>query len=222
MTRANLLENLIYLILTFVQLSLLSSPCLASPNLEPPSKKTSLENSTDSTMPLENPSQAPLDSLILSEPHPNPSSDKRFSPDSPSYSIVKNHFVLTAGIYNGPYDDSKSKFIYLLGAEYKDPLNFSLWNHYGFFIGGSTHPLLYFSQESALRNYWKYLKSWSYRIQLEVDTSQNLGAFLSFNHYSGGVGLSFELTSQIDFSLHLLPLSSRGVGIESTFSYLIF
>lgn len=222
MTRANLLENLIYLILTFVQLSLLSSACLSSPNLEPPSKKASLENSTDSVTPLHNPSQAPLESLILSEPNPNPPADKVSSPDTSSYAMVKNRFLLTAGIYNGPYNDSKSKFIYLVGAEYKDPLNFSLWNHFGFFIGGATNPLLYFSQESALRNYWKYLKSWNYRIQLEVDASQNLGAFLSLNHYSGGVGLSFELTPQTDFSLHLLPLSSRGVGIESVFSYLIF
>jgi len=161
-----------------------------------------------------------MDSLILSEP--DQSIKNKSTTPSPRHAIKPNRVSLSTGLFSGPHQDSKSKFIYLFGMDYQDPINYSLWNHFGFSVGGGSNPLIYLGQESYLRNYWKYLKSWQYLIQLELDSSQGLGALLSINHYMAGLGLSLMFSDKLDFIISAYPLSSRGVGAEIKFKFLVF
>lgn len=225
MNRANLLENLIYLILTSVQVCFLSIPTFAAPNLNPPAPPPSIESAEDTKATTikdtSSNSTAPLDSLIIAEPD---SIDSRPKPSSSFIPAFKPSRVsLSTGFFSGPHQDEKSKLIYLFGMDYRHPVNHSLWNHVGFAIGGGgTNPFLFVSQETYLRNYWKYLKSWHYSVQLELDHSQGFGSLFSFNYYMGGAGASFEVFDKLDLSLSIFPLSSRGVSIELKFNYLTF
>lgn len=220
MNRANPLENLIYLILTSVQVYFLSVSASAAPNLTPPSLPRPTEKAEESLPETSDISPAPLDSLIISEPDSTPKN----TPHSSSFFKIKpKRISFSTGLFSGPHQEEKSKSIYLFGMEYHHPVNHSLWNHMGFMIGGGgTNPFLFISQEAYLRNYWKYLKSWQYLIQLELDHSQGFGSLVSFNHYMGGAGASFEVYEKLDLSLLIFPLSSRGMGMEIKFNYLVF
>ncbi len=131
-------------------------------------------------------------------------------------------FSLQMGYHMGPYDDEKMLSIYTLGADIQYAFDPSEKAHVGLLIANKSNPFIYISRESYLRNYWRYLKSWSYLVELEVDSKQGLGAFLSFNRYSIGAGMSFSLSSNIDLHLNLLPISSRGASGEVLISYLTF
>lgn len=220
MNRANPLENLIYLILTSVQVYFFCLSSSAAPNLNPPSPPPPTEKATEKNSKATDISPAPLDSLIISEPDSLPPSTPR---SSSFFQIKPKRISFNTGLFSGPHQEEKSKSIYLFGMEYHHPVNHSLWNHVGFMIGGGgTNPFLFVSQETYLRNYWKYLKSWQYLIQLELDHNQGFGSLLSFNHYMGGVGASFEMADKLDLSLLVFPLSSRGMGVEIKLNYLIF
>lgn len=220
MNRANLLENLIYLILTSVQVYFLSLPATAAPNLTPPTPPRLTEKAEEPILETNEISPAPLDSLIISEPD----SIQNATPRSSSIPLITpDRISLSTGLFSGPHQEEKSKSIYLFGMEYQHPVNHSLWNHVGFMIGGGgTNPFIFISQEAYLRNYWKYLKSWQYLVQLELDHSQGFGSLFSFNHYMGGVAATFELYQKLDLSLLIFPLSSRGVGMEIKLNYLVF
>lgn len=229
MNRANPIENLIYLILTSVQVCFWSLSVTASPNLNPPSPSLSTESNTGSYDEIEASapdrhelSKSSFDSLVISE------ADSATAPPPPSRSdfiplLKPQRISLSTSFFSGPHQDKKSKLIYLFGMDYRHPINHSLWNHVGFSLGGGgTNPFLFISQEDYLRNYWKYLKSWHYLIQLELDHSQGFGSLFSWNHYMGGAGVSLALDDQLDLLLSIFPLSSRGGGIEIKINYLIF
>lgn len=221
MNRANLVENLIYLFLTSVQVCLLYPTLHAAPQIEPPKLPFPSENREETTAPysVSESSLAPLDSMSISEP------DDEQAPTSKTtaFTFLKPHRLsLSAGFFTGPYQDLKSNSVYLLGMDYQHPPIGSIRNHVGFSVGSGSHPFLYARREIYIRNIWKYLKSWSYSVQLELDTHQGAGALLSFNHFMGGAGISLTLHDQLDLLFLFYPVSSRGLGGEIKISSLIF
>lgn len=213
MNRRRLVENLIYLILTYVQVTIIAFPAAASPNLEPSAEAAEV------TYPEVDKSGTPqIDSLSVSDPN-----DYQPIAEKPEWhENVHDRVSFIAGLYSGPQVDVANQSLFVIGADYilkKDP---SDKIHVGFKASSTRNPFLFISRELYLRNYWRFLKSWSPILQLEFDSMQGFSAPFAFNYYSAGASLTFYITPPVELSVNLLPVSSRGIALELLFNYLAF
>jgi hypothetical protein len=213
MNRRRLVENLIYLILTYVQASLVPLWAQASPSIEPTTEAAEV------TYPTVDTSGAPrIDSLSISDVN-----EDRPPIENPDWiESVHDRVSFLGGFYSGPQLDEANKSLLVVGGDYilrKDP---SDKIHLGFKVSSTRNPLLFVSRELYLRNYWSFLKSWSPIIQLELDTIQGFSAPVAFNYYSAGAGATFYLYPPVELTLNLIPISSRGISFELLLSYLAF
>jgi hypothetical protein len=214
MNRQRFIENLIYLFLTYVQAFTWSPSLLASPNLNPTQQtegSTSVEQQPETSLNLE--------SMNIVNAEAKPRASEGFD----LLLSVKDQFSFIVGAYQGPYLDEKTFLVYTYGLDYQIPESPSDRLHMGFVLGakGEPNPILYLNREVYLRNVWKYLKSWNYGAQLEVDTGQALGSFFSLSHYSAGCGVSFSLSTRWSMTLNAHFLSTRGLSTHIQFGYLL-
>lgn len=214
MTRQSLVANLIYLILTYVQGTLWSSQLMATPYMQMRPAQTNSVDSKDGSSDLSR-----MESLSISE------AKAEGNPEGTEHTFdisTLRPFAFQAGYYGGPYQQEKISSVYTLGFDIQYAIDPSDKFHLGLLISDKSNPFIYLARESYLRNYWKYLKSWSYLAELEIDATQGLGAFFSLNQYSGGVGVTFSLSPRVDLLTNLLPLSTRGPSAEIRINYLAF
>lgn len=213
MNRQNLVANLIYLILTYVQVFLWIDSANASPNLEP--SITSTQELSNSPVPDE---LSKLDSIAISginEKHP-------IVEVSAITNQLHDRISFSGGVYFGPYLDEKAKVLPVIGFDYLETIDPSIKNHYGLKLSKERNPFIFVSNENSIRNSWRSIKSWNLIFNLEVNTDQGLGAFTSLNHYMGGLGLNFFTSSRIVLSVNFYPISIRGPSGEIILSSLIF
>lgn len=195
-----------------VQAVVFCHSALAAPSLEPSNEATEV------TYPSIDTTGAPkLDSLTPSEPDAErPPSKKDWT------SSIRDRVSLSVGFFSGPHLEETNVNLLIFGIDFVRPFDPSDKVHFGMMFNNTRNPMAYLARENYLRNYWKYLKSWSSILQLEIDSKQNLSAFFSINHYSAGAGLTFFTIEPVELSVNLLPLSSRGVSAEVKVSCLIF
>lgn len=210
MNRQSFVENLIYLTLTYVQCCLWGALSFAAPQANPP--LNSMEVSTPST---DLTGDARIESLNISSEQER----KQKSPSLTWADSLHNRLSLSTNIFTGPYQDQKTHTLALLGLDFSLPIDPSEKWHLGALVGASPNPFLLVSHESYLRNYWTYLKSWSFRVLLEADSRQQLSAFLNSNNFCGGAGLTFVVAERLDLNVDAYPLSSRGPALLLGLAY---
>lgn len=212
MTRQNLVANLIYLFLTNVQVVLFSPLLVAAPNIDPVVSPSIVDEPTSTAI-----DESKKESMAISEPGSQlPALAKPLFQSSPLPTS------LTLVTYIGPYGEDKSTTNFMYGLDIEVPVNPSEKYHLGFLISAKPNPMISVSHELYLRNIWKYLKSWNYKLNLEVDSAQGLGSLLSLNHYMGGVGLTLSLYDRWFCQFEAFAISTRGFASEIAISYLLF
>jgi hypothetical protein len=223
-----MVANLIYLTLTYVQLSLrplllmtalMTTPAWAIPNLDPAvtTEAPPTDGGNGEKSAPEGQASAELESVSMADQNaarPNLRGHGwRF--------VFDERLSLSTGIYYGPSESAAQKTLVLFGVDYQLPVNPSEINHLGLAVSSTPNPRLYLARESYLRNYWRFLKSWSYLLQLELDSQQQLGSFLSTRYYMAGVGLNFSWGSGFESTLNVFPFSGREPAAEIKLNYVL-
>lgn len=214
---ANLICLFLTSILTYVQplplvLTLATTAARAMPNLDP----TSTESSSSAT-PSDEINSSALDSVSVASGNSSPLSSGR----NQWRFILDEKLSLGMSAYAGPSESSRKKNLFLLGFDFQDPVTPSDINHFGLSISNTPNPRLYVARESFLRNYWRYLKSWSFFLQLEVDSKQQLGSLLATHYYMAGAGLNLSWSPQWGCSINIYPFSGRDAAGEIRLNYLV-
>lgn len=216
MYRRGFLANLIYFIMTNVQLGVWASPAWAMPSLKPVPATREQESEARSEA-----SREWMESMVVSEEQ---SRGPELLRHRSGESKAPPPLSFELGYWQGPFSfpENQRREMGFFGLSWHHSLGPSHRRHGALYINGTPHPVLHLREEIYLRNHWIYLKSWNPILELEMDPRLQLGAFLTLSNYAAGVGFNFWRLGRGELRLNWLPIAKRGFTGSVVFTYLAF